>query len=404
MTDAGQLTPLLATKAALGAVEVLDYRALDLVSAHRRLGETVRGQVRHILRRQFRTFSPDELMARVRLARQCQAALAAKRAQPGEAACQAALDAYAACLAAWAEGAALAALAPAGDLPPVRVDGQDVTGDDLAFLLQDDAVGCQTGLWRAADGSVYLSHTEEDREPLGDRFDRLRLMIYSLGADAGGAPWAYALVYPDLLPGPAFAWRSDNYIQAVDSLYIGSKDARPGLLANMVAWVTLYLGQQVDVETVLRHVGPFVDGYALNTVWARGASVQGQTVEYVGDYWRSRRLGEAPGSALYQVNMFSPASASAAQIYETLEPEKRRHMQARLDRAERWFAGLGAAADVRAALAQFLSSTEGADYACANQDVKAYLIAHSAAGQLEVEVMPGPALAGDQPARYAHAE
>jgi hypothetical protein len=387
--------PLPAIKVALGQPLYLDYRALSLVDAHRRLGEHVRTQLHHIVRRKFQEFTPETLNERIRLARHCQAAIRWKLEQPGQQAWRAALAEYRLCLAAWAQGAELAGLG-AESLPELRVDGQPVSGDDLAYMLQDDDVGCQTGLWRAADGGVFLWHSEEDREPLGARFDRLRLMVFTI-ADHGVATQVVSFIYPDLLPGPAFGWRSDNYIQAVDSLNLKPKAPASGILANIATWVTLRLGSSADLDDTLRYLGPFADGYALNAVYAEGQAVSGRKVEFVGGYRHSHRLGEAPGSFLFQVNKFTDPNASIAQLYEAVAPEKRQPLQARLDRAESWLLALAPAADAGAALFEFLCSREGGDYACANSDVKAYLIAQSTGRQLQVSIGAGPALAGDQP-------
>jgi hypothetical protein len=47
---------------------------------------------------------------------------------------------------------------------------------DLAMFLQNDCTGCQTGMYRAQDGSVVLWHTEEDVEDEpGSGFDLLRI-------------------------------------------------------------------------------------------------------------------------------------------------------------------------------------------------------------------------------------
>jgi hypothetical protein len=387
--------PLPAVKLALGQPDYLDYRGLNLVDAHRRLGKQVRPHLHGLVRRKFQEFTPAVVQERLRLARHCQLAVRQKLAQPGEAVQRAALAEYVTCLAAWGQGAGLAALG-ADQLREIRVDGQPVSGEDLAYLLQDDDVGCQTGLWRAADGSVCLSHSEEDREPLGARFDRLRLMAFTV-TDQGRAVQVVSFIYPDLLPGPAFGWRSDNYVQAVDSLNLKPKAPASGILANIATWVTLRLGSRADLEETIAYLGPFADGYALNTLYREGERVVGRKVEFAGAYTHGHRLGEAPGSFLYQVNKFTDPNASVAQKYEAVAPDKRQRLQERLARAESWLLALPPDANATAALFQFLCSAEGGEYACANRDVKAYLIARSTRRQLQVSIGTGPALAGDPP-------
>ncbi len=395
MVETQSSLPLTAVKLALGQPKCLDYRALSLVDAHRRLGEEVRAQAHHILARKFRELTPEALAGQVRLARYCRDALHRKLEQAGEGIRRAALEEYVTCLAAWTQGADLAAFEVEG-LREARVDGLPLSGDDLAYTLQDDEPGCQTGLWRAADGSVLLWHTEEDREPLGARFDRLRLMAFSV-TDHGRPTYIVAFIYPDLLPGSAFAWRGDNYVQAVDSLNLKSKAPASGILANIATWVTLRLGQGADLDETIRYLGPFADGYALNAAYADGQSARGRKVEFAGEYTHSYRLADAPGSFLYQANMFSDPTASIARLYGAVEPEKRRRLEERVSRAEAWLRALRPEADVPAALFHFLCSQEGGDYACANRDVKAYLIARCAVDRLQVSIGAGPALVEVKP-------
>jgi len=386
--------PLPAVKAALGQIDYLDYRAMNLADAHRRLGEQVRAQVHRILASKIRDLTPEALAQEVRLVRYCQEVIRTRLVQAGEEVCRAALEEYVTCLAAWALGAELAGFDVEG-LREVRVDGLPLSDADLAYMLQDDDAGCQTGLWRDVNGTVFLWHTEEDREPLGARFDRLRLMAFS-AADHGRPIDIFAFIDPDLLPGPAFAWRSDNYAQAVDSLSLKSKVPETGILANIATWVTLRLGQSADIDETIRYLGPFADGYALNAAYADGRVASGRKVEFAGGYTHSYRLGEAPGSFLYQVNKVSDPAAAIAQLYEAIEPEKRQRLDERLSRAEGWLRLLNPEADASVALFQFLCSQEGGDYACANGDVKSFLIARCAVNRLQVSVGAGPALASDE--------
>jgi len=401
MAETQSSLPLPALKLALGQPDYLDYRGLNPVDAHRRLGGQVRAQVHRILARKFCQLTPEALATQVRLARYCRGALRRKLEQAGEEVRRAALEEYVACLAAWMQGAELAAFEVEG-LREARIDGLPLSGDDLAYMLQDDEPGCQTGLWRASDGTVFLWHTEEDREPLGARFDRLRLMAFSV-TDHGRPAHSVAFIYPDLMPGPAFAWRSDNYVQAVDSLNLKSKAPAGGILANIATWVTLRLGQSADLDATMRYLGPFADGYALNAAYADDRSAWGRKVEFAGECIHSYRLGEAPGSFLYQVNKFSDSTAPIARLYEAVEPEKRRRLEERLSRADAWLRALRPEADLPAALFRYLCSQEGGDYACANGDVKASLIAHCAVNRFQVSVGAGPALADDEPKNFEFA-
>ena len=104
MSDLKADLPLLSVKTALGPPVHLDYRALDVAEAHRRLGEHVRAQVHHILLGKIQASAPEALAGQVRLARYCQAAMSRKLANSGEEILRSALEEYVTCLTAWEQG------------------------------------------------------------------------------------------------------------------------------------------------------------------------------------------------------------------------------------------------------------------------------------------------------------
>ena len=143
------LADLQAARRRLGPLHTLHLPGPGLAEMHRQLGEEVRPQAQSILARRLEALNvAGALPERLRLLRrswllaQEKAARLQGRSLPVLRRVGAALAEYLDCLSAWAQGAGLAG-GPA-----------DRDGIELALLLQDDLSGCQTGVYRLADGSV----------------------------------------------------------------------------------------------------------------------------------------------------------------------------------------------------------------------------------------------------------
>jgi hypothetical protein len=386
------LSSLIAAKARLGKFTCLKFHTADLALVHRRIGELVRGQVHKILASRVGRLSPQQVSVELESVRQAHSVILAKIAShaipPG---IRRALAEYVECLAAWSQGARLDELGERWNSPRGRPAGLD-----LALLLQKERVGCQTGAYRLTDGSAILWHTEEDVEPEpGGRFDRLRLVSFPI-LEAGRLIEINAFLYPDLLPGPTFSWRSDHYLQAVDSLPLKPCAQGPALLANVAAWVTLRLGGAFDLPTVIEALGPYWDGYALNYAWVKPGQVRAGTVEFAGDAVLSDVLGDRPGDFLFQVNLCSGKSTRLA-AYELTTPQRRAPLEARLKRTEQALREREPGASSMQNFFNLLCSRSGGEYAYANMDVKAYLIGQISPGAMEIWLGPGPALEEDLP-------
>lgn len=391
MPTFGPTRPLEAVKERLGPLEFLDFRGLDLVTAHRKLGETVKAQAQKVLRRKLDHLSHEQFIGKIGLARAGRRVLEEKLQSPQLAGrLQQALHEYLACLSAWAAGVGLENFQH-GLLQGER---ELVSAVELALFLQNDNVGCQTGVYRDKAGAVMLWHTEEDveAEP-GSRFDKLRLATFHTGDDGSEIN---AFIYPDLLPGPAFGWRRDGFLQAVDSLPL-KPAAGAYMLANIAAWVTLRLGKAFDPETVIAALGPFYDGYALTTVRLKDEQVLATKVEFAGDQQLVSALDSRPGSYLFQVNIFSDEKAAVALAYEDTERDSRSGLEQRLTRTTRALKSLHLAENAPACLSRLLASRLGGDYAYANEDVKSYFLGKLSGGDMEIYIGSGPALKEDLP-------
>lgn len=369
----------------------LDYRDLSLVDVHRQLGTHVRAQVHKILARRLTELGEAGVHTLLWQARDCQATLARRsgdsRLPPP---LRRALQEYLACLQSWSEGAGL------DEFHHPLLEG--VSALERALLLQHDESGCQTGFYRQADGSAILWHTEEDMEDApGEHFDALRLARFQVH-DGQGAVEIHAFIYPDLLPGSAFAWRSDGYTQAIDTLH-----TRPfetpigGLLANCACWLSLRLGATVDLGELLSTLQPFYTGYAINALLRKDGRGKAHQYEFAGSYLTHTELSEQPGSYLFQANIFSDPRSDAAHAMEYLTIEKWRNYRQRLYRTRRFLKekqkGQPPDGDM-AFLHKMIASRLGGEWAYANRDVKAHFLQRLSLDETETWLGSGPAVPG----------
>jgi hypothetical protein len=376
----------------------LDYRNLGLVEAHHALGIHVRLQAHKILTHRLDKLGEDALHVLLWQARDCQATLA-RRAEDTRLPLplRRAIQEYLACLQSWSEGAWL------DELQHPRLEG--ISALERALLLQHDESGCQTGLSRQADGSVLLWHTEEDVEAVpGEHFDALRLARFQV-QDGQGAVEIHAFIYPDLLPGSAFAWRSDGYTQAVDSLHTRPFEAPiGGILANCACWLSLRLGAAMDLGELLTTLQPFYTGYAINALFRRDGRVEAHQYEFAWSYLTHQELSEQPGSYLFQANIFSDPRSDAARAMECLTIEKWRNYRRRLYRTRRFLkekqkghspSGDSPAGDM-AFLHKLITSRAGGEWAYANRDVKAHFLQRLSLDKTETWLGRGPAVNGGE--------
>jgi hypothetical protein len=391
-----KLSALQAVKDRFGGLVFLDFTQHDLRTAHHLLGKHVSAQVHKILTQRLERLDRHKLSFLLNQTCSCAETLTDKLSdQRLDPRLQAALQEYVDCLAAWADGAGLRNF----DHPALAAQ-QRLCPLDLALFLQHDSAGCQTGMYRQEDGSVILWHTEEDIEfEPGSGFDQLRLASFNVG-DEGNPITMTAFIYPDLLPGPAFGWRSDGYTQAVDSLHVrASPHQKAGILANMTTWLTLRLGAKYDPAKVIMDMSPYFDGYALNTISIRGGTTQAEKHEFASNHILSSILGEQPGSYLFQVNIFSQKKHAWIREVEDLPAE-----DWRLYRRRMWYTRK--AIQNKEALKKgvsdmnfffnLISSQTGIRWPYANLDMKAYLIMRQTQKGAEIWLGHGPALPTDQ--------
>jgi len=389
------LAVLEAARSSLGPIQHLDLSAYEVPQAHFELGGEVGAQVALFLRKKLEAIAGGELAEEIRHARKAQAEIQRRLGSSQiHGAIRHALGEYFRSLEAWAAGACLAGFARSV-LGQLRVDGLEVGAGDLAFLLQNEPNGCQTGVLRESPSSVILWHTEEDREYPGlSRFDKLRLASFRVDGP-GGPRTITAFVYPDLLPGPAFGWSGSSYAHAVDAFYLRPPGRNSGVAANAVTWVCLYLGGAFATADIARALAPFRDGYALSSISRTPAGLRGDLTEFIADTVLSTSLPETPGGSLFKVNTLSNQAVLAAPGLEDLRPARRRVLERRVVRTARALRALDPSEDRITGFSRLLSSRVGGEFAYANPSVKAHFLCRMTEKQAQIWVGPGPAIRED---------
>ncbi len=398
MTYFSPLDEIASARNRFSTVKFLDFRTLELEPAHYALGQAVKLPVEKILLQKLESWGPEGFLERICIAQAIVDALVEKTAAAylDPLICQALL-AYQSCLEQWVAGTDLkavlaqSAIANSTSLPIGKLSLL------VGMALQNDALGCQTGMYRQEDGSVVLWHTEEDSDLDGSRFDELRMMRFR-------SPWSplgaelVSFIYPDLLPGSAFSWRTDGYIQAVDFLYMREANLEKALLANIACWVTLVLGQRASLEDVVGQLGPFLDGYAISAVSRDDKMVQARKIEFLATEYLCLELGQQPGDFAFQVNLVSDPVSSLAENYEEKTLVSRGLLEARLARTNRLLSSKAIDLNHLEGFYRLVSSRAGSDYAYSNHHVKAHLVGRVSGSRMNIRVGPGPAAREDRPA------
>lgn len=383
---------ILAAKKALGPILLLDYAHLDTINAHRQLGQDAREQIHKILAKRLdEQGSAEKAAAQIRRARRYQTALDAKLQNPHlDETVKSAIAAYSASLSAWADGAQLADFRHS--FLPTNMDSSPVQAKELAMFLQEDETGCQTGVYREQDGSVIFWHVEEDEEKTpGEHFDKLRLFSFR----AHNGQTATAFIYPDLLPGPTFAWQGGNYVQAIDTLHIQPADFEHSILPNTLAWLALYLGTYTTREELVKSLGPFQGGYSLTAVYKNNNHANVEKIEYANDALYTSGLDEDAGCYLFQTNILRDPSLPIG-ANEQASGESLAINGARYARTARFMRVVQQSEDALPLVFRMLRSQAGGESAYANNSVKAYLVCRMTPAKTSIWVGAGAPMPDDE--------
>ena len=394
-----------AIKSQLGEIQFLDLTRFDLVNAHYELGRQVKESVWMTFELRAREIAPERIARRADQAKACGDVLQEHIESEGiPEELRAALREYNSCLEAWSDGLELGRLSQS-NLYLEIFGGKHLSPSEMALFLQHDNVGCQTGMYRLASGGVSLWHTEEDVDPAsGSRFDKLRVAIFQVGNNQKQI-LMNAFIYPDLMPGPAFSWRSDGYVQTVDTLLLRNPPRLAGgLLANIVSWLALRLGLSINPLDMLESLQPFIDGYALNQIWHEDHKVYSARHEFAGNRLVKSILSEQPDTYLFQVNYFSDRSDAGLLEMESLPSRMIAVMKKRVERTKKALhdqkADFSQIETAQKTFFRLITSRTGRSWAYANKDVKGYFICQAQPEELEIWLGAGPADRDEVPLKF----
>ena len=383
-------------KQQLGQIHVLDCRHEEIITAHHRLGTDARDQIHKILAQRLnQSGGVENAQQQIRRARKLHLALSARQNNPKlSQTVRSAVAQYMACLQSWAEGASLDGFAHS--FIADAVDELPVSAMDLAVFLQEDEVGCQTGVLREQDGAAILWHTEEDYEDMpGQRFDKLRLFRFKTPQNKD----ICGFIYPDLLPGPTFGWHEGDYAQAVDSLHTRQVDDDNAILPNVFAWISLYLGKEMPHGTLAAELGPFAGGYSVTSVRQNGATTQVEKVDFANRAANICTLQETPAKYLFQTNIVNPTSP-AVLTEEHTTAEGRARNSTRIRRTTRLLKVIKNSNTALRHIFRMIRSRMGNEWAYSNPDVKGYFICKMGMDSTHCWVGAGPALPNDEPLHF----
>ncbi len=355
----------------------IELHADTMVAAHAQLGDQLQKVIRRVAKARLRANSASKFEQQIRTTRRCREHLLdiAQQSDRAETLRQAIVE-YLAALDAWSDAAGLEQCVPKN----CAVDGQWVRGYELGLWLQDDNVGCQTGLLRRKDGSVLFWHTEEDT--IG-YFDHPRLITFHVKEQL----WV-SFLYPYLLPGPAFGWHAGKF-HAIDSLDMRRTSDDRGCFTCVASWLAWRLGKTLDITEVIDALMPFVDGCAMNVIEVKA----GQTIAATHELGRTRRVSRAlatrSGSFSLQANMVAKEKCSLFKEEGLSRAERLKYVN-RVERATNAVQQVRHEREMQPEdVIAMLSSRRGGNYANANEDVKAYCVGVASREGIEVSVHPG---------------
>lgn len=300
------------------APELVDLRQKDLLTVHSELGRRYKEQIQTQLKEKIAGVDEDSelvrqlgLMAKIR--KDClELGQKLSTNQGEEKLIGGGIKDYFDCLDQWQKGAELQTLSKElydrqelrSDFTNAGIASQEELTQTLSLWLQNDNVNCATVMYRAKDGSVVVGHTEEDTIFDYGKDPNYRPEIVSFTSHIDPKREIKFFPIPYLLPGPAFAYTSDGYIQTINGLY---QDENSGgqALSNMAVWLTLVLAKEVNPEMVVSALSPYVDGYSLNIVQAEPSShsVAARTIKFIHDKIETTDLAKSPDSTIVSTNI-----------------------------------------------------------------------------------------------------
>lgn len=291
---------LRAEKERLGSLEIVDLSGLKFEKSYARLGEEVRTTVRSFVVDSLNETNLDELLTILEFTTDCFHILEEKAT--GDPLIDVALKDYLKALTVWSNTIDFSSV----NHPLIQQTLETYNGDRerfnviFALNLQNDNVGCISGMIRGENGQVVFWHNEEGVEALpGQRFDKVRLAKF--GTEEEGK---FSIVYPDLLPGAGYSFGHDFYF-SVDAQHT-VENPKAGILANTAAWIVFHLGNKTDPYDVIKALSPFADGYTINVVRKTpDGELEAKRIEFAADVVDQEHLSSSPRSSIVSTNVYS---------------------------------------------------------------------------------------------------
>ncbi len=348
---------LIEAKVRLGPLREVEIVAGNIYDAHYLIGLGMKSEIARIIENKSKRYSPEELRLQKDYAQKCKSKILEKM---DDSKIGVATREYVECLQAWAEGAGI--------------------DEDTAWDLQNDNIGCQTAMMRLSNGSVAFVHTEEEHE--GETVQRPTVLHLTVGGKKTST-----FCYPHLLLGADFLWE-DKYFQAVDYLQVRNNYEKEGAaFANAAAWISWRIHKDATPEEVVRHLGPFADGYAINRVKVNDGLVLCDSTQFAG--------GDVQVELLDLILYRNRLPSGALEKYLSGDPSKL--ILARSERAKKMIEYIKAHPEILdhpnllSRILQVLRLRKGGDFAESNSSVRAFTLGIVSPERVAVYVGSGPA-------------
>jgi hypothetical protein len=304
---------LLKIKDTLGPLNKEVIEAETLTEAHQKLGEKHRQKISSALETWLGEMPKKKALELINLTRKITVYMQnrAEELKNSDPEISSAITEYLACVSAWSEGAGLAESNQAGRL--------GATSAELALLMQNDSVGCQSIMIRGDNGQILMGHSEEDIDT--DRVTRNNWTTFKFKSAGKEAELTAFTSYTDLLPGPAFGL-TPNGIMASDAIF-PEVENKIGFLGNSVTWILWRMGAESSAPVIVTKLLPSPSGYALNLAYTENGRAVGQTLEFAADRLSVTELGQNPGDHSFHTNAIKETDPDLKQLEELTKTDSR---------------------------------------------------------------------------------
>ncbi len=383
-------------KERLGSLELVDLSELSLEESYRELGRQVRDAARKSVDTLIDEDDPSVFRVDLEFADKCLSVIEDRIKHEENPLIKGGLEAYLKAIKSWSDEIDFSSLEHRqisellGDIYE-----RDKLNLLIALSLQNDNVGCISGLLRGESGEVIFWHNEEDVEDEpGSRVDKTRIVKIK---GVRGSEY-FSFVYPDLLPGAGFTFGKDLFL-CVDMQHT-KEDQEPAILANTAVWTASYIGNGMHPYDIMRALAPFADGYVVNYARRGEVGIEAGKVEFALDTVDKIELESKAGTRMISTNIYTQNGKVVLEGNENANEEAlawNLQRQALADRALHLMRVLTQREiptpyDISRLLAFNTGGRYGDDKAFSNVDVKSAIFGVMTVDGTEIKVTAGPAL------------